>query len=326
LAGALGRVLEPARAIAPGDRPLAGIVWVTLSMALLAGIAMLGRYLSQAGLAPAEVFFFRNLTSVLWMLPLVAWRGLDLARTSQLRLYGVRVALSFVSMLSFFHAIALLPIGEVTAISFLSPLFGTLVAVVMLGEVIKARRMAALAAGFVGAMIMLRPEVSGFSMGQLLALVSAACVGIIGPLVKQLTLRDDADRIVFLTSLLMTPLSLVPALLVWQWPPIGLVPALALLGLFAVLGHMTLVRAYAATEASLVMTFKFSRLPFAVGLGYLAFGELIDPATWIGAFVIFAAAAYVARREAELATAARAAKQPSRSATTAVHDREQPIA
>lgn len=283
------------------DRPIAGIVWATLSMALLAGIAALGRHLALAGLDPAQVFFFRNLFSVMWMLPLLAWRGFGLVRTGQIRLYGLRVALSFVSMLSFFHAIALVPIGEVTAISFLSPLFGTLAAVLMLGEVIRARRMAALAVGFVGAMIMLRPTTTGIGAGEALALLSAACVGIIGPLVKQLTGKDDPDRIVFLTSLLMTPLSLVPALFVWTWPPIELLPALALMALAAVLGHMTLVRAYAATEATLVMTFKFSRLPFAVALGYVMFGEGVDLSTWIGAAIIFVAAAYVAHRETKLA-------------------------
>lgn len=300
-----GKTGAPAsRSTAGRDRPLTGILWATLSMALLAGIAALGRYLALAGLDPAEVFFFRNLFSVVWMLPLMAWRGVDLVQTSQIRLYGLRVALSFVSMSSFFHAIALIPIGEVTAISFLSPLFGTLAAVVMLGETIRARRMAALAAGFLGAMIMLRPTTTGIGAGEALALVSAACVGVIGPLVKQLTVKDDADRIVFLTSLLMTPLSLVPALFVWTWPPIELVPVLAAMALAAVLGHMTLVRAYAATEATLVMTFKFSRLPFAVGLGLLMFGENVDLATWIGAAIIFVAAAYVAHREAVLAAGA----------------------
>lgn len=290
---------------AGGRHPLVGIAWVTVSMALLAGIAVLGRHLALTGMDPMQVFFFRNLSSLVWMLPLLAWRGLDLMRTSQLRLYGLRVSLSFVSMLSFFHAIALIPIGEVTAISFLSPLFGTVAAVVMLGEVVRARRIAALAVGFLGAMIMLRPQTGGLGAGEMLALLSAFCVGIIGPLVKQLTGKDDADRIVFLTSLIMTPLSLVPALLVWQWPPLSIVPALMLLGLCAVLGHMTLVRAYAAMEASLVMTFKFSRLPFAVLLGYLAFGEAIDAATWLGAAIIFASAAYVTRREAQIAARAR---------------------
>jgi drug/metabolite transporter (DMT)-like permease len=204
-------------------------------------------------------------------------------------------------MMAFFHALALLPIGEVTAISFLSPLFGTLFAILLLGEHVGTRRWAALAVGFLGAMIILRPVGSAFGWGQIAALFSAMALGVIGPLVKQLTTHDDADRIVFITNLIMTPLSLIPALFVWQWPPPELWPQLALMGLFAVLGHMALVRGYAISDASLVMTFKFTRLPFAVLVGYLAFGELIDGWVWLGAIIIFAAAAVVTRREAQLA-------------------------
>jgi len=285
------------------DHPVAALVLVTVSMALLVGIAAVGRSAALSGMDPLQVLFLRNFFCVVWMLPLLAWRGLSLVRTSQLRLYGMRVAVSFVSMMTFFQALALLPIGEVTAISFLSPLFGTLFAIVLLGEHVGMRRWTALAVGFAGAMIILRPTGAVFGLGQTAALVSAMGVGIIGPLVKQLTSFDDADRIVFITNLVLTPLSLVPALFVWVWPPLDLWPQLVLMGVFAVLGHMALVRGYAVADASLAMTFKFSRLPFSVLVGYLAFGELIDGWTWVGAIIIFAAAAFVTRREAQLARA-----------------------
>jgi drug/metabolite transporter (DMT)-like permease len=116
-----------------------------------------------------------------------------------------------------------------------------------------------------------------------------------------LTAVDDADRIVFITNLVSVPISLVPALFVWTWPPVAVWPQLVLLGVFAVLGHMTLVRGMAVSDASLAMTFNFSRLPFSVLVGYLFFGELIDGWTWVGAVVIFAAAVVVTHREAKLA-------------------------
>ena len=93
------------------------------------------------------------------------------------------------------------------------------------------------------------------------------------------------------------PLSLVPALFVWTWPSVEVLPALLGMGVCAVLGHVSLVRGYAATDASLAMTFEFSRLPFVVAIAYLAFGETIDIWTWIGALVIFASAVYITRRE-----------------------------
>jgi drug/metabolite transporter (DMT)-like permease len=281
--------------------PVAALVLVTVSMALLVGIATVGRSAALSGLDPLQVLFFRNFFCVVWMLPLLAQRGLSLVRTDQIRLYGLRVALSLVSMTAFFQALALLPIGEVTAIGFLSPLFGTLFAILLLGEHVGTRRWTALAVGFAGAMIILRPTGTAFGLGQIAALFSAMAVGVIGPLVKHLTTTDDADRIVFITNLIMTPLSLIPALFVWVWPPPELWWQLVLMGLFAVLGHMALVRGYAVTDASLAMTFKFSRLPFSVLVGYLAFGELIDGWTWVGAIIIFTAAAFVTRREARLA-------------------------
>ena len=155
-------------------------------------------------------------------------------------------------------------------------------------------------------MIMLVPSrelgnvssINASGAGEMAALISAMCVGLIGPLVKQLTSEDDSDRIVFITSLMMTPLSLIPALFTWSWPSGNQWLMPVLLGLFAVLGHMALVRGYSVAQASLVMTFKFSRVPFAVGLAYLFFGETIAMQTWIGALLIFAAGLYIARREA----------------------------
>lgn len=290
---------------AAANDPVAAIFWVTISMALLAGISTIVRKLTLMGMDSQVAFFWRNFFCVMWMLPLLAVRGRSLVATQQPRLYILRVALSFASVSAFFYALSKISIGEATAISFLSPLFGTLFAIVLLGEVVRLRRWTALVVGFAGAMIMLRPwegwagsAGTGLGSGEMAALASAMCVGVIGPLVKQLTSVDDADRIVFNTSTLMMPLSLVPALFFWSWPTFEQWPLVILLGLFTVLGHMTLVRGYVATDASLVMTFKFSRLPFAVLLGYLFFSETIAATTWLGAFVIFVAGLYIAKREA----------------------------
>jgi drug/metabolite transporter (DMT)-like permease len=280
--------------------PVLGVFWVTISMALLAGLAVFSRAMMNAGVHPFQVVFLRNLFAVLMLVPLLMWRGPALARTDQLGLYFTRVLCSLVGMLSWFYALSLIPIGEVTAISFLSPLFGTLGAIFVLGEIVRWRRWVALVVGFAGAMIMLRPSDTSIGVGQLCATFSAMTMGLVAILVKQLTGRDDPDKIVFLTNLLLTPISLVPALFVWVWPPLAAWPYVLGMGLCAMLGHVALVRGYAATDASLAMTFEFSRLPFAVLLGYLAFAETIDAWTWIGALIIFASAIYITRRESRL--------------------------
>ena len=300
-------VFAPREKTAAGrSDPFAGIIWVTIAMALFAGLAAFSRAAMDAGLHPFEVVFLRNLFACLMLLPLLAWRGTSLLRSGQLPLYGVRVLISLISMQAWFYALSLIPIGEVTAISFLAPVFGTLAAIFLLGERVRLRRWTAVIVGFLGAMIILRPGMAPLGLGQLCAVLSAMSQGLTAIMVKQLTAADDPDKIVFLTNMMLLPLSLVPALFVWSWPTPGmLVPVLGM-ALTAVLGHIALVRGYAATEASLAMTFEFSRLPFTVAVAYLAFGEIIDVWTWVGALIIFVSAAYITRREAKLAAQRRA--------------------
>jgi drug/metabolite transporter (DMT)-like permease len=285
---------------APRQDPVAGVIWVTLSMALLAGLAAFSRAAMNTGLSPPQVVFFRNLSACLVFLPLLAFRGRTLLVSEQLKTYGWRCVVSVISMQAWFCALYLIPLGELTAISFLAPLFGTLAAILFLGETVRARRWSALAVGFLGAMIILRPGLNPLGVGQVCALIAALTSGVVAILVKQLTHRDDPDKIVFLTNAILTPLSLLPALFFWRAPSAEAVPFLIGMGLCAVLGHVTLVRGFAATDASLVLTFEFSKLPFSVAIAYLAFGETIDTGTWIGALVIFASAVYIARREAQL--------------------------
>jgi drug/metabolite transporter (DMT)-like permease len=280
--------------------PVAGIFWVTISMALLAGLAAFSRATMNAGVHPFQVVFLRNLFACLMLLPLLAWRGRSLWQSQKIELYGLRVLISLFSMQAWFYALSLIPIGEVTAISFLSPLFGTIGAVFLLGETVRLRRWTAVVVGFLGAMIILRPGLSPLGTGQICAVVSAMSMGLTVILVKQLTHVDDPDKIVFLTNMMLMPLSLVPALFVWVWPAWDVLVPLLGMGLCAVLGHVTLTRGFAATDASLAMTFEFSRLPFAVAIAYLAFNETIDIWTWVGALIIFASAVYITRREAQL--------------------------
>ena len=297
----LGERLRASGAAGTRNDPVAGIFWVTLAMLAFAGLGVFGKYAMLHGMDPLQVIFFRNFFCLALMLPLLRWRGPSLAIPKQFSLYAVRVGLAAFSMTAWFTALPLIPFGELTAVSFLAPLFATVFAVFWLNEVVRARRWTALVIGFLGALIILRPGGSGFGLGQALALTSALTAGIVGPLLKQMTAHDDADKIVFITNLWLTPVSLIPALFVWQWPPLAIWPVLFAMGFCAVLGHIALLRGFASTEASLVFTFEFSRLPFAVVAAYLMFGEPTDIWTWVGASIIFLSAAYITRREAQLA-------------------------
>lgn len=298
---------RPARDARPMVRndPLVAAFWITISMALFAVLATASRKAALMGLHPFQVLFLRNVSATLFLLPLLVWRGSVLFRSNAIHLYAVRVGVSMLSMMAWFYALALVPVGEVMAIGFLAPLFGTVGAIIFLGEKVRLRRWTALILGFIGAMIILRPGSSTLGLGQLMALFSTMTGGLIAVLLKQLSSEDDPDKIVFLTTIMLLPLSAVPALFVWQTPAIEHLPVITVIGLTAVLGHVCLMRGFAAAEASLVLTFEFSRLPFAVLIGWWMFGELTDVWTWVGAAIIFASAVYITRREARLRSEAR---------------------
>jgi drug/metabolite transporter (DMT)-like permease len=286
--------------------PVKGALWVTFSMLTLTGLAVCAKALSMQGMHPFQVVFFRNLFAAIVFSPLLIYRGASLFETGQLKMYGWRCFVGLVSMLMWFYALAQISIGEVTAISYLTPLFGTLWAIVFLGEKVRARRWTALAVGFCGALVILRPGFSEVGLGHLMALLSCFTGGFSAILVKQLTARDDPNKIVFLTHLLLVPMSILPALFVWQWPPLTMAPLLFGMGFFATLGHVTLVRGYSMMDASLALTFEFAKLPFAALVAWIFFSETIDRWTWVGAFIIIGSATYITRREAKLRAEARA--------------------
>lgn len=271
-----------------------------LSCALLAGLAVIGRYVTTQGVPPFEVVFLRVALAVVTLGPLLLVRGNSFTRTRQWPLYTVRAVTGSIAMLSWFSALALIPVGEVTAISFLAPLFATVGAALFLGEVVRARRWAATFVGFAGALVILRPGVVEMSLGSWLAVASAVAMGVSSVFIKRLSDKDDPNKVVFLSSLLQAPITLVPALFVWEWPAPSLWPFLLAMGPVATLGHVSLTRAFAAADASFTMSFDFARLPFAVAFGYAVFGETIDLWTWIGAGVIFSASLFIVHREAQL--------------------------
>ncbi|MCK5778165.1 MAG: DMT family transporter [Rhodospirillales bacterium] len=279
------------------NRPLEGAIWMIASCAFLAGLSALGRHLSQLGVDPMQIVFCRLVFAWMCMLPWLLHRGIGSLGTSQFKLYLVRACCSMCAMSTWFYALALIPIGEVTALSFAAPLFTTIGAALILGEVVRLRRWTATLIGFAGALIIIRPGFVEMSAGSWLAIASAVFMGTSALIIKTLTKGDDPWTVVFFSHLIMIPIALVPAIYVWTWPTQEAWMYLFATGPVAVLGHLFLTKAFSVTDVSIVAAVDFSRLPFAVLIGWLAFGELTDLWTWIGALVIFASSLYIVRRE-----------------------------
>ena len=208
-------------------------------------------------------------------------------------------------------SIAYLPLAQAVALNFTVPLFVTAGAALILGEVVRARPWSATIVGFLGVLVIVRPGVLELSPAMALPVMAAAFMAISTLMVKTLSRSDRPGTIVLYMNLIMTPLSLIPALFVWRWPDPWSFVLLALLGFLAALSHLFLTHAYARVDASAVQTFTYVRLPLVAAVAYFAFAEVPDIWTWIGAAIIVGSAIYIARREAKVtgdATAASSAQ------------------
>jgi drug/metabolite transporter (DMT)-like permease len=251
-------------------------------------------------LHPLQVVFFRNLFALMFMIPFIARIGLGGLRTSKVGFYTLRAFVAFVSMVTWFVGITIVPLATATALNFTAPLFATVLAALLLREQVRLRRWSAIAIGFVGVVVILRPF-GPLDTSMLILLLSAATAAMGSITVKFLARSEPVTAIVAYMVLYLTPMSLIPALFVWQWPSQWALLMLVLLGLFGVMSHFGVARALAVADASAVAPFEFLRLPYAAFLGFVIFGEQPDSWTWLGAAIIVGSSLYVAHREARLA-------------------------
>ncbi len=263
-----------------------------------------------------EVAFFRNAFGLLALLPMLLRPGHAPLKTQQLPRYFVRSAIGLGSMLCAFWALGHLPLAQAVSLSYSTPLFVTIAAVLWLGETVRIRRWAAVVVGFIGVLVIVRPGTAGFTAGSLVAVAAAVLSSLVAIQIKQLTRVDSADTVVLYTYVFWVPLSLVPALFVWVWPSGMAWLWLLATGVLGTVGQLLWTRALRLGEVSALTPISFLQLPLVTLLGWLLFNESVDRWTLIGAGIILAANAYIAHREAVLSrraasAAASAAAKPA---------------
>lgn len=279
--------------------------WLMLGSTLSFGIMALAIRYATAHVPTQEVAFFRNAFGLLALLPMLMRSGRAPPRTRQLPLYFVRSAIGLASMLCAFWALGHLPMAQAVSLSYSTPLFVTIFAVLWLGETVRARRWAAVIIGFIGVLVIVRPGTGSFSLGSLVAVAAALLSSLVAIQIKQLTRVDGADTVVFYTYVFWVPLSLIPALFVWQWPEGMAWLWLALTGVMGTLGQLLWTRALRLGEVSALTPISFMQLPLVSVLAWLLFDEVLDRWTVLGAVIILGSNAYIAHREAVLVRRAR---------------------
>ena len=255
------------------------------------------RHLADTGMPVLVMQFWRNLFAALIFLPWFLRVGLAGIRSHRLGLYVTRSVSLTLSSVAMFFAVTMMPVAEMTALSFTTPLFAAILAVFVLGERVGPRRWTALATGFAGVLLMLRPGLSVIDVGAFIVFFSAFTFAVVVVTGKMLAATEAPETIVFYLAVISVPLSFFPALAVWQWPTAGQVIWLIALGLASNINMYGISKALQAGEASLSQTFDFFRLPMTALVGFVFFAEVPDIWIWAGAIVILSSAVYIARRE-----------------------------
>ena len=248
-----------------------------------------------------EVVFFRNLLAFIVMLPLLTSTGLAAIKMNNTKLFFMRGFFGAIGMLAGFTCLTLIPLAQATAISFSKPIFITIGATIFLGEIIKARRIAAIIIGIIGMLIIVQPGVNSLSFGIMLAIVAALAHSVNALIVKKLTLTDSPQAIVMWMAIILIPITFIPAVTVWQWPSFETWLYLWGIAIVGTLAHFSWTKSYTMAEITSLESIEFIKLPIMALFGWMIFSEIPGTWTWIGGSIIFISTIYISRREAKAA-------------------------
>ncbi len=284
-----------------------GMGWMLITTVLFVGVTGIVRHLGSDMSAP-QAAFIRYAFGILLMLPFLLRLKLHEVITPRIGLHALRGLVHGIGVMLWFFAMARIPIAEVTALGYTTPIFVTIGAAIFLGERFRIRRMIAVLLGVVGTLVIVRPGFISVELGTL-AQVAAAPLFAASMLVsKSLTKTESSASIVALMAVFVTITLLPFAIATWRTPTWEELLWLFATASLATLGHYALTRAYQAAEITVTQPISFLQLVWAALLGYYVFAETPDSWTIVGSIIIVGSATYIAHREAKLS---RMAPKPS---------------
>ena len=216
------------------------------------------------------------------------------------RLHIVRTAFGWAGVTLMFASVAFIPLADATAISFLNPVFGMMLAIPLLGERVGPIRWSAAVIALVGALVLLRPTPDSFQIAALLPLGAAICLGFELIFIKKLTGRENPFQVLLANNFVGVIISTVAVIPFWITPTLAQWGILALIGVFMAVAQTCFVNAMARADASFVAPFSYATLIFATLYDLIFYDVFPDAITWLGAGIIIAGAVLLAVREAQL--------------------------
>ena len=246
-----------------------------------------------------EIAFFRCALVIFVLAPIIFKQGKKIFKTKQPKVQFLRITTNSVAMLCFFYGISTTPLAQLTTLGFTVPIFATILAVIFMKEKIRLRRTTALIVGFIGTIIVMRPDIS-IELGALLIIFSSFLWSICLIFIKKLTQTDSAVTISLYFGIGMIPATFALAFPVLEMIDLRQFIILIFIAVTGTLAQTIMNSALEKGELALLLPFDFLRLIWSVLIGYALFSEEPTITLWLGGFLIIGSTSYIAWREATL--------------------------
>ena len=281
-----------------GDVPFKGIFFMCLAVALIAFQEAMAKYLgeSQPMLQVIGARYFGHM--MLMVVIFMPRHGFTLFKAKRPVMQIGRSVLLLIDTGLFFFSLILIGLAEATAIFFSVPILVVLLSSILLGERVEWQRLLAVAIGFVGMLVIIRPGTGAIGVGAWLTFGAAFCASLFNIITRKLADEDPIPVTMFYTALAGFVITMVMMPFVWQ-SPTGWQQwaALGLIGIFGGAAHSCIIASHVFAPASTVAPFMYSQIFWAIGLGYLFFGALPDEFTILGGAIVIASGIYLLRRQ-----------------------------
>lgn len=271
-------------------RAISLFIYVLLSLACIIGIV---RHIS-ANIPTFQTVLCYNVFGLLFFLPQILRQPLSELKPKKPSLLWARAVLEFISFSLSFYSLTLIPLPMHTALLFVTPIFGTIIAMTLLGERPSTVSLTCIFAGFLGVLVITRPGMGmeEMNIGVVLALAAALGFALCGNTIKLLTRTETTNRIA-LYMLVMTSIIALPfAISTWAHPTLEEWGWLAVIGLLGLSQQLAIAAALVKVPYTTILPMNFAQLVFVSIIAYLVFGELVDIWTLSGAAIIIAGALY----------------------------------
>lgn len=282
-------------------RPIWGIFWMVMTGVMFVAVTAIVKHLGDS-VPAAQSAFLRYVLGLVFLIPMIRPIVQAHLTARQVKLFVWRGVTHTLAVILWFFAMARIPLADVTAMNYLSPIYVTLGAAFLMGERLPPRRLAAVVIALIGALIILRPGLREVSMGHLAMLGTAIFFAVGYLLAKQLSGEVSAAVVVGMLSITVT-IGLAP--FAWAvWVPVNGIQLAWLFAVacFATLGHLFMTYAFAAAPLTVTQPVTFLQLVWAVALGALVFGEAVDGFVVLGGMIIMASVSFITWREARART------------------------